>query len=30
MEKIHEAAEKNLTEITWDESDIQITAEDLD
>jgi hypothetical protein len=30
MEKIREASEKNLTEITWDESDIQITAEDLD
>jgi hypothetical protein len=30
MEKIREASEKNLPEITWDESDIQITAEDLD
>lgn len=30
MEKIRDASEKNLTEITWDESDIQITAEDLD
>jgi hypothetical protein len=30
MEKIREASEKNLTEITWDESDIKITAEDLD
>jgi hypothetical protein len=30
MEKMREAAEKNLTEIVWDESDIQITAEDLD
>jgi hypothetical protein len=30
MEKLREATEKNLTEITWDESDIQITAEDLD
>jgi hypothetical protein len=30
MEKLREASEKNLTEITWDESDIQITAEDLD
>ena len=30
MEKVREASEKNLTEITWDESDIQITAEDLD
>ena len=30
MEKIREASEKNLTEFTWDESDIQITAEDLD
>ena len=29
MEKLREASEKNLTEITWDESDIQITAEDL-
>lgn len=30
MEKIREASEKNLTQITWDESDIKITAEDLD
>jgi hypothetical protein len=30
MEKFREASEKNLTEFTWDESDIQITAEDLD
>jgi len=30
MEKIREASEKNLTEIAWDESDIQITAADLD
>jgi hypothetical protein len=30
MDKIREASEKNLTEITWDESDIRITAEDLD
>jgi len=30
MEKLREGSEKNLTEITWDESDIQITAEDLD
>lgn len=30
MEKIREASEKNLTEFTFDESDIQITAEDLD
>jgi hypothetical protein len=30
MEKIREASEKGLDEITWDESDIQITAEDLD
>jgi hypothetical protein len=29
MEKIREASETNLSEITWDESDIQITAEDL-
>ena len=29
VEKLREASEKNLTEITWDESDIQITAEDL-
>jgi len=28
-EKLREAAEKNLTEITWDETDIQVTAEDL-
>jgi len=30
MEKLREASEKNLTEFTIDESDIQITAEDLD
>lgn len=30
MEKFREASEKGLTEFTWDESDIQITAEDLD
>ena len=30
MEKLREASEKGLDEITWDESDIQITAEDLD
>jgi hypothetical protein len=30
MEKLREASEKNLTEFTWDESDIKITAEDLD
>jgi hypothetical protein len=30
MERFREASEKNLTEITWDESEIQITAEDLD
>ena len=30
MEKLREASEKNLTEISWGESDIQITAEDLD
>jgi hypothetical protein len=30
MEKFREASEKNLTEFTWDESDIQITAEDMD
>jgi hypothetical protein len=30
MEKLREASEKNLAEITWDESDIQTTAEDLD
>ena len=30
MEKLREAAEKGLTEFTLDESDIQITAEDLD
>ena len=30
MEKFREASEKDLTEYTWDESDIQITAEDLD
>jgi|SRR5664280_491543 len=30
MERLREASDKNLAEITWDESDIQITAEDLD
>ena len=30
MEKIREATEKKLDKITWVESDIQITAEDLD
>jgi hypothetical protein len=30
MEKLREASEKNLAEVTWDESDVQITAEDLD
>jgi hypothetical protein len=30
MEKIREATEKKLDKITWDESDIQITAEDLE
>ena len=30
MEKLREASEKNLTEITWDESNVHITAEDLD
>ena len=30
MEKFREASEKTLTEFTIDESDIQITAEDLD
>jgi hypothetical protein len=30
MEKFREASEKNLTEFTLDESEIQITAEDLD
>jgi hypothetical protein len=30
MQKLREASEKNLTEWTIDESDIQITAEDLD
>lgn len=30
MEKLHEVSEKNLAVVTWDESDIQITAEDLD
>jgi hypothetical protein len=29
MEKVHEMSEKNLTEISRDESDIQVTAEDL-
>ncbi|MBZ5657794.1 MAG: hypothetical protein LAO56_21230 [Acidobacteriia bacterium] len=30
MEKLREASEKKLAEVTWDESDIKITAEDLD
>ena len=30
MEKFREMSEKKLTEMTWDESDIEITAEDLD
>ena len=30
MEKIREASEKNLTEITWNESDIKIIPGDLD
>lgn len=30
LEKLREASEKGLTEFTLDESDIQITAEDLD
>jgi len=30
MERIREATEKKLDDIIWDESDIQITAEDLD
>ena len=30
MEKFREMSEKKLTEMTWDESDIKITAEDLD
>jgi len=30
MEKLREMSEKNLTEITWDESDRKITDEDLD
>lgn len=30
MEKFREMSDKGLTEMTWDESDIQITAEDLD
>ena len=30
MEKLREMSEKNLTEIAWDESEIKITAEDLD
>src|SRR5437016_3265947 len=29
LEKFREMSEKYLTEITWDESDIQVTAEDL-
>jgi hypothetical protein len=30
QKKLREASERNLTEITWDESDIKITAENLD
>jgi hypothetical protein len=30
MEKFREMSEKKLTEMTWDESDIKVTAEDLD
>lgn len=30
MEKMKEASEKGLTEITWEESDIKTAAEDLD
>ena len=30
MEKAREMTEKNLKEITWDESEIEVTAEDLD
>jgi hypothetical protein len=30
MEKLREMSEKKLTEMTWDGSDIKITAEDLD
>jgi hypothetical protein len=30
MEKLREMAENNLEEITWDESQIEITEEDLD
>jgi len=30
MEKLREASAKGLSEFTWDEPDIQITAEDLD
>ncbi len=30
MEKFREMSEKKLTEMTWDESDIKITAEDMD
>jgi len=29
MEKIREMSEKNLTEMAWDESDVQVTEEDL-
>ena len=30
MEKLQEMSEKNLEEMTWDESDIEVTPEDLD
>jgi hypothetical protein len=30
MEKLREMTEKKLDEITWDDSDIEVTAEDLD
>lgn len=30
MDKLREMSEKNLTEISWDDSNIQVTSEDLD
>ena len=29
MEKMRTTSEKNLTEISWDDSEIEVTAEDL-
>lgn len=29
MEKLREMSEKNLSEMTWDDSEVEVTAEDL-